>query len=455
MSTEDENKAGLVPSQSAALSLSGTTSLIRRGTQDLLAREEAEQWYKRGLELWAQDQHEEAVFWFRKAAERGLASAQWSLGWAYDCGLGLPQYDDHQAALWYRRAAEQGHTKAQIGLGIAYENGWGVPKDSHQAEAWQRKAAEQGDPDGQFSLALMYLDGKCVPHDSEHAVFWLGKSADQGHLGALLVLGKIYEAGEIIPQDHAQAAFWYLKADLCEYAQLRLGHMYEHGLGVPKDFEQAAHWYRKAAEQCDTVLDDLKTVAEQGLLNPSVKPSFLGMDPDWFVCSQHTFEGNPLPEFCSISRNILDCFATALLSTPDLEFPTSPLVMRCRLGEDRKQLMLYLTATLAVGEQTLPLELKEESEVWIGSNLRPLAEVKGIALGSIFWDHSGPHSFFFLDYPGQMIRDKVPGLGALGENGEPCWPECELILDPVTATLREKARRAIDFVQSTTESPIQ
>jgi len=90
MSTEDENKAGLVPSRSAALSRSGTTSLIRRGTQDLLARDEAEQWYKKALEFEDQGQNEQAAFWFRKAAERGLASAQWSLGWAYDCGLGLP-----------------------------------------------------------------------------------------------------------------------------------------------------------------------------------------------------------------------------------------------------------------------------------------------------------------------------------------------------------------------------
>ena len=146
----------------------------------------------------------------------------------------------------------------------------------------------------------------------------------------------------------------------------------------------------------ENVTDDLKAWMEQGLMNPILKPSFLGIDPDSFVYSEHTFEGNPLPEFCSISRNILDCFAMALLSTPDLEFPPSPLVMRCRLGEERQNLTLYLIAMLAVGEQMLPLELKEESEVWIASKLRPLATVKEIALGSIFWDRTGRHSFFIL-----------------------------------------------------------
>jgi len=51
MSTEDDNKAGLVPSQGAALSRSGATSLIRRGTQDLIAKAEAEQWLKKGKEF--------------------------------------------------------------------------------------------------------------------------------------------------------------------------------------------------------------------------------------------------------------------------------------------------------------------------------------------------------------------------------------------------------------------
>jgi len=330
-------------------------------------------------------------------------------------------------------------------------------------------------------LAVMYKEVRGVPYDPEQIVFWFRKSAEQDDTMAQMEMGGIYEDGKIVPQDYAQAAYWYLKVAVRDgWGSWRLGHLYEHGLGVHRDVEQAVHWYRKAAEdgeepakaalvalasetryqqlskeEKNAVLDNLKAVTEQGLLSSSVKPSFLGIDPDGFVGPQHTFEGNPLPEFCSISRDILDCLATALLSTPDLEFPACPLVMRCLLGEDRKKLMLYLTAALTVGEQTLPLELKEESEVWIGSNLRSLAEVKGIALGSIFWERNGRHSLFFFDYPGKMVRDKVPGLGTPGGDGKPRWPECELLLDPVTSALREKARRAIHFVQSNTEGPIQ
>jgi hypothetical protein len=210
-------------------------------------------------------------------------------------------------------------------------------------------------------------------------------------------------------------------------------------------------------EEKDALLSAWKADMEQGLLSPNLKPSFLGVDVSRFSCSGHIFGGIRLPEFCCISWNVLDCFATALISSPGLEFPASPLLVRCRLGEgqNNQKLTLYLSAMLAVGEQILPLGLSEEWEVWIASQLRPLAKTKEIALGNIFWDRTGLDSFFFFDYPGKMVRDKVPGLGAPGEDGKPSWPECHLLLDPVSANEREMAKRGIDFVRSTPDGPIQ
>ncbi len=46
----------------------------------------------------------------------------------YDNGRGVPQ--DYQEALkWYRLAAEQGNAIAQYNLGFMYDNGEGVPQD--------------------------------------------------------------------------------------------------------------------------------------------------------------------------------------------------------------------------------------------------------------------------------------------------------------------------------------
>jgi hypothetical protein len=87
----------------------------------------------------------------RKAAEQGDAGAQFSLGWMYEIGKGVPQ-DYSEAAKWYRKAAEQGLGSAQSNLGVMYEIGKGVPQDYSEAAKWYRKAAEQGDTDAQLRL---------------------------------------------------------------------------------------------------------------------------------------------------------------------------------------------------------------------------------------------------------------------------------------------------------------
>ena len=48
----------------------------------------------------------------RLDAEQEDADAQSSLGLMYANGAGIPQ-DDQEAVRWYRLAAEQGHTMAQ------------------------------------------------------------------------------------------------------------------------------------------------------------------------------------------------------------------------------------------------------------------------------------------------------------------------------------------------------
>ena len=85
----------------------------------------------------------EAAKWYRKAAEQGLAAAQFSLGFIYANGQGVPQ-DYAQAAKWYRKAAEQGFTKAQNNLGLMYANGRSVPQDYVQAHIWYSLAATGG-----------------------------------------------------------------------------------------------------------------------------------------------------------------------------------------------------------------------------------------------------------------------------------------------------------------------
>ena len=65
-------------------------------------------WLLSPIERWLPQDYEEAIRWFRLAAEQGVASAQSRLGFMYSKGEGVPQ-DDREAVRWHRLAAKQGH----------------------------------------------------------------------------------------------------------------------------------------------------------------------------------------------------------------------------------------------------------------------------------------------------------------------------------------------------------
>lgn len=219
--------------------------------------------------------------------------------------------------------------------------------------------------------------------------------------------------------------------------------------------ESQRRYEKLSGEEKDAVLDDLRAWMEQGLMSPEIKPSILGVGQDRFSCHGNKFDGNPLPEFCSISWNLLDCFAAAVISAPDLQFPAAPLLVRCRLGEAQRILKLHLVALLTENENIQPVVMTERCQVWIGSYLRPLAKTKGIELGSIHWDRSGPHLFFSFEYPGKMVRCKVAGLGESDPGGKARWPECELALGAIDSTMRLRAKQSVDFISRDLEGHVQ
>ncbi|MDE7381637.1 MAG: sel1 repeat family protein, partial [Muribaculaceae bacterium] len=60
--------------------------------------------------------------------------------------------DYNQAVFWYRKAAEQGHVGAEYSLGVMYENGEGVKPNYNEAVKWYRKAADKEDEDAKEAL---------------------------------------------------------------------------------------------------------------------------------------------------------------------------------------------------------------------------------------------------------------------------------------------------------------
>jgi len=70
----------------------------------------------------------------------------------YKEGKGIPQ-NYSEALKWYRKAADQGLAKAQFQLGLIYEQGLGVQQDSTEASKWYQKAADQGFEEAKSKLA--------------------------------------------------------------------------------------------------------------------------------------------------------------------------------------------------------------------------------------------------------------------------------------------------------------
>jgi TPR repeat protein len=60
--------------------------------------------------------YDEALNWYRKAAKKGNATAEWKLGFMYENGLGGIEKDITEAVAWHRKASAKGNSKAQQAL---------------------------------------------------------------------------------------------------------------------------------------------------------------------------------------------------------------------------------------------------------------------------------------------------------------------------------------------------
>lgn len=196
---QGDPKAQLELYQFKAIKLDDVAAQVRLGDR-----------YYKGEDI--EQDYEEAVTWFRKAAEQGLAEAQMKLGQCYYNGDGIPQ-DYKEAVKWYMLAAEQEDADAQNDLGSCYYYGKGVLKNYDEAVKWYKKAAKQGHAEGQFQLGECCREGIGTGQDHNEAVRWYRKAAEQGYAPAQNALGVCYNTGLGVEQDCEAAIKWYKKAE--------------------------------------------------------------------------------------------------------------------------------------------------------------------------------------------------------------------------------------------------
>jgi TPR repeat protein len=120
----------------------------------------------------------QGVDWFRKAAAKNFAPAEFQMGQLYDFGFGVPK-DDKRALEWYVKAAQHGSAPAARAVGEFYRRGRGVKADAAQALRWYRQAADGDDLRAQYQLAQMYFDGTGVMRDYVTAYMWFDVAAGQ------------------------------------------------------------------------------------------------------------------------------------------------------------------------------------------------------------------------------------------------------------------------------------
>lgn len=193
---------------------------------------------------------EQALQWFRLAADQGYPDAQAMVGIMQVYGMGTAK-DVEQGLAWLRRGAEQGAANAQYELGHRYRWGDGVGQDYPQALRWLRQAADQDRGDAMADLGGMYRHGEGMPRDDGQAEFWYRRGALLGNSVAMDGLGTAFEFGESVARDYAKAALMYRAAAELGNASaaVSLGLLYENGKGVKQDYSAAAALFRQASEQ--------------------------------------------------------------------------------------------------------------------------------------------------------------------------------------------------------------
>jgi len=115
----------------------------------------------------------------RPAAPDESADQDHKRGMLFYKGIGVEK-DFKKAAQWFRRAAEKGHAVAQYNLGIMTYLGQGVEQDYRQAAEWFRRAGEQDHAAAQYNLGFLYYEGKGVERDNLQAYMWIDRAASLG-----------------------------------------------------------------------------------------------------------------------------------------------------------------------------------------------------------------------------------------------------------------------------------
>lgn len=153
------------------------------------------------------------------------------------------------AMLLYKKAASLGCATAQCHIGIRYKYGEGVEKNLLLAIDYIKQAAHVGQPIAQYYLSKEYINENILTADIDAAIQWCLKAAEGGYAVAQNIMGLRYAYGEGLEKDIDKAIYWYRKAVAQQLtdAQFNLAKIYHNHPKSKTDLFKAVQLYTKAA----------------------------------------------------------------------------------------------------------------------------------------------------------------------------------------------------------------
>ncbi|KAH7037152.1 uncharacterized protein B0I36DRAFT_237275 [Microdochium trichocladiopsis] len=109
-----------------------------------------------------------SISWYSQAAQQGEHQAELALsGWYLTGSDGVLKQSDTEAYLWARKAAQAGLAKAEYAMGYFTEVGIGVPANLDDAKRWYWRAAAQNFPKARERLEDLKKAGRHAPRQRE------------------------------------------------------------------------------------------------------------------------------------------------------------------------------------------------------------------------------------------------------------------------------------------------
>lgn len=112
----------------------------------------------------------------------------------------------------FKKAADKGLTNAEFSLALAFEYGHGVDPNFELAATYYKRATEKNHVDAMYHLALMYAYGRGIPQDFNRARPLLETAALANHAPSIFYIGVFKSFGYGCQVDYHQAINWFERA---------------------------------------------------------------------------------------------------------------------------------------------------------------------------------------------------------------------------------------------------